>query len=63
MKVNTKNPLIDTNDINSEIVIDMKIEIANENQLTNVPLITNLDEDFIPMISKFKRKRKKRKQK
>jgi hypothetical protein len=63
MKVNTENPLIDINNVNPEITTDMKIEVANENQSTDILPSNKLDKNFELMISKSKRKQKKRKQK
>jgi hypothetical protein len=61
--VNTEDSLNNTNNTNPEIVTDMKIEVVNENQSMDVSPITNMNEDFKPMISKSKRKQEKKKQK
>jgi hypothetical protein len=56
MEVNTKDPLINTNDINPEITMDMEIKVVNKNQSTNILPINKPDEDFVPVINKSKRK-------
>jgi hypothetical protein len=45
------------------IVTDMEIEIAKKNQSPDVQNVINTDKDFESVMSKFKRKREKRKQK
>jgi hypothetical protein len=61
IEVNTEDPLIVTNDANPKIVTDIEIEVANENQLTDMSPINKPDKDFEFVMSKSKRKQEKRK--
>jgi hypothetical protein len=55
--------IADTNNANPDIVIDMEVKIAKEDQSPNVQKIINTDKDFKPVMSKSKRKQEKKKQK
>jgi hypothetical protein len=62
-EVSLKDLKDDTNNANTNIVTDMEIKIAKEDQSPNIHKVINTDEDFELVMSKLKRKQEKRKQK